>query len=156
MNPQAELRLSASEHAQLRALASRRKTSQGLALRVRIVLACAQHVDLGEIARREGVSVQTVAKWRARFVAGRIGGLQDAPRSGAPRTVDAACVQAVIARTLHALPPGGGRWSTRGMAQACGLSQATVSRIWRAHGLQPQRPQNTQTRAMARDELLTR
>jgi transposase len=139
MKVPAELVLSAAEHAQLTSLSLRRKTPQALALRVRLVLACARGLDLAEIARAEGVSVPTVAKWRSRFLSGRLGGLQDAPRSGAPRTVDADREKAVVAMTLHALPPGGGRWTTRSLAQACGLSQATVSRIWRAHGLDPRR-----------------
>lgn len=137
MNTPAELVLSAAEHAQLTALSKGRRTPQALAMRVRIVLACSRGLDPAEIARQEHVTISTVTKWRSRFMSGRLDSLQDAPRSGAPRTVGAADVEAVVAMTLHALPPGGGRWSTRSMAKACGLSQATVSRIWRARGLQP-------------------
>ncbi len=43
-------------------------------------------------------------------------------------------------RTLETVPPDGGtHWSTRQMAASVGLSQSTVSRVWRAFGLQPHR-----------------
>ena len=80
-----------------------------------------------------------VGKWRRRFVERRIDGLRDEPRSGAPRTVDDARIEAVIVRTLESLPPDATHWSSRGMARASGLSVSTVQRIWRAFGLQPHR-----------------
>jgi transposase len=85
------------------------------------------------------VSQQTVSKWRNRFALSRLDGLLDAPRSGAPRTIDDAHVDAVIARTLETVPRNATHWSTRSMACEMGLSQTAVSRIWRAFGLQPHR-----------------
>jgi transposase len=82
---------------------------------------------------------QTVGKWRRRFVEHRVDGLRDEPRSGAPRTIDDARIEAVIVRTLESLPPDATHWSSRGMAEASGLSVSTVQRIWRAFGLQPHR-----------------
>lgn len=69
----------------------------------------------------------------------RLDGLLDAPRPGAPRTVKDAEVDAVITRTLESTPKNATHWSTREMANQAGLSQSTVSRIWRAFGLQPHR-----------------
>jgi hypothetical protein len=66
-------------------------------------------------------------------------GLRDEPRSGAPRTIEDARIEAVIVRTLESLPPDATHWSSRGMSRACGLSVSTVQRIWRAFGLQPHR-----------------
>jgi len=85
------------------------------------------------------VTQQTVSKWRARFVEQRLDGLLDAPRPGAPRTIDDSRVDAVIAKTLESVPAGATHWSTRSMARDAGLSQTAVSRIWRAFGLQPHR-----------------
>ena len=133
--PKAQLVLSQTEREQLEALTLRRKTAQALALRARIVLACRQQV----VAVRQRVTQQTVSKWRARFVEHRLDGLLDAPRPGAPRTIDDARVDAVIARTLESVPAGATHWSTRSMALDAGLSQTAVSRIWRAFGLQPHR-----------------
>jgi len=69
----------------------------------------------------------------------RLDGLLDAPRPGAPRTIDDARVDAVVAKTLETVPKNATHWSTRGMAREMGLSQTAVSRIWRAFGLQPHR-----------------
>jgi len=137
--PKAQLVLSDAEREQLLALTLRRKTAQALALRARIVLACAEGQDNNVVAERLRVTPQTVSKWRGRFVRDRLDGLLDAPRPGAPRTIADAQVDAVIARTLESVPADGSHWSTRGMAREQGLSQTAVSRIWRAFGLQPHR-----------------
>ena len=132
--------LSDEERGQLERWARRRRTAAGLAQRSRIVLACAQGESNTEIARRLGLSRPTVTKWRARFASGRLEGLLEEPRPGRPRTVSDALVEDVIVRTLESAPPDRGtHWSTRQMAAKTGLSQSTVSRIWRAFGLQPHR-----------------
>ena len=137
--PKTQLMLSETEREQLEALMLRRKTAQALALRARIVLACAAGADNKVVAARQRVTQQTVSKWRARFVEQRLDGLLDAPRPGAPRTIDDSRVDAVIAKTLESVPAGATHWSTRSMARDAGLSQTAVSRIWRAFGLQPHR-----------------
>jgi len=133
------IELSETERAELSMLAARRKTAQALALRARIVLACAEGGQNKRVAAALGVDVNTVSKWRRRFAEHRTDGLQDEPRSGAPRTIDDARIEATIVRTLESLPPGATHWSSRGMARACGLSTSTVQRVWRAFGLQPHR-----------------
>ena len=137
--PKSELVLSEAEREQFMALTLRRKTGQALALRARIVLACAEGADNKLVASRQRVTPQTVSKWRARFVEHRLDGLLDAPRPGAPRSIDDTQVDAVIAKTLESVPDGATHWSTRTMAREAGLSQTAVSRIWRAFGLQPHR-----------------
>ena len=137
--PKAQLMLTQAEQEQLTAMTLRRKTAQALALRARIVLACAGGMDNKAVASRQRVTPQTVSKWRARFVEQRLDGLLDAPRPGAPRTIDDARVDAVIAKTLESVPAAATHWSTRTMAREAGLSQTAVSRIWRAFGLQPHR-----------------
>jgi transposase len=137
--PKRELVLSESEFEQLKALTMRRKTAQALALRARIVLASAEGMDNKTVAAKLQLTQQTVSKWRARFVADRVDGLLDAPRPGAPRTIDDTHVDAVIAKTLESVPAGATHWSTRTMAREMKLSQTAVSRIWRAFGLQPHR-----------------
>jgi transposase len=137
--PKRELVLSETERERLKTLTMRRKTAQALALRARIVLACAEGIDNRTVASSLQVTEQTVCKWRARFVADRLDGLLDAPRPGAPRTIADAHVDAVIAKTLESVPAGATHWSTRTMAREMKLSQTAVSRIWRAFGLQPHR-----------------
>jgi transposase len=137
--PKAELMLSEAEREQLQAWSRRRKTAQALALRSRIVLGCASGTSNKVVAATLGVTPQTVTKWRARFLKQRLDGLLDAPRPGAPRTIDDARVDALIAKTLEERPTKATHWSTRTMARESGLSQTAVSRIWRAFGLQPHR-----------------
>lgn len=135
----AALELDEAERSELNLLVSRRSTAQALALRARIILACAEGGQNKVIAARLGLDRQTVGKWRRRFLEHRLDGLRDEPRSGAPRTIEDARIEAVIVRTLETLPPDATHWSSRGMAKESGLSISTVQRIWRAFGLQPHR-----------------
>ncbi len=137
--PLPELKLSVEEHDRLNDWTRRRKTAQALALRARIVLACAEPSPNREVARRLRVAPQTVGKWRSRFVERRLDGLLDEPRPGAPRQLTDAKIERLIATTLNTLPRDATHWSTRGLARKLGLSQSTVSRVWRAFGLQPHR-----------------
>lgn len=131
--------LDEAERAELMSLASRRSTAQALALRARIILACAEGGQNKVIAERMGLDRETVGKWRRRFMAQRLEGLRDEPRSGTPRTIEDARIEAVIVRTLESLPPDATHWSSRSMAKASGVSISSVQRIWRAFGLQPHR-----------------
>ncbi len=107
-------------------------------LRAKIVLACAEGRPNAQVTQEFGISRETVRKWRSRFAADRLEGLVDAPRSGAPRRITDEQVESLFARTLGQAPPSGdSHWSTRSMAQAAGMSQSAVSRIWRAFGLKP-------------------
>jgi len=125
--------LSAEERNQLRTWSrSGRRIGPALALRARIVLQCHRGRPNREVARRLGVTAQTVCKWRQRFVADRVSGLLDQPRSGAPRSISDALVEAVLAKTLHEHPPDAERWSSRRLASELGLSQRAILRIWRA------------------------
>src|SRR3954465_15053721 len=135
--PMAELSLSDDERQTLKTWASRPKSTQRLATRARIALACAEGLDNKSVAARLRVGTVTVGTWRRRFVERRLAGLADEPRPGAPRTISDADVERVITQTLETKPKAATHWSTRGMAQAAGLSQSSVGRIWRAFGLKP-------------------
>ena len=117
----------------------RPSTAQALALRARIVLACADRPDDShrQFAREFSVDEATVGKWRKRFAAGGPDGLLDAPRPGAPRSITDAEIDRMIATTLESTPEAATHWSTRSMSRASGMSQTAVSRIWRAFGLKP-------------------
>lgn len=119
-----------------------RRGESVLAVRAQIVLECATGATNVAVAERFGVTEQMVGKWRARYLARGVEGLLDEPRSGAPRTVSDEQVEAVIAATLAPAPAGAARWSTRAVARRTGLSQSTVSRIWRASGLYPHRAES--------------
>jgi transposase len=136
--PTPPLELSDEQRETLERWTRRRKTAQGLALRARIVLACATGATNKTVAEELDVTPQTVGKWRSRFLERGLEGLLDEPRPGRPREISDAKVEEVVVATLEQAPPGEAtHWSTRDMAKKAGISQSSVSRIWRAFGLKP-------------------
>ncbi len=148
--PLSPLTVSAEQREQLQSWSRRAKTAQSLALRSRIVLLAADGVPNKEIARRQGCSQPTAGKWRQRFIDFGVAGLLDEPRPGTPRKLSDQEVERVLTRTLESQPEAATHWSTRDMAKACGLSQSTVSRIWRAFSLAPHR---SETFKLSKDPL---
>src|SRR6202158_3845926 len=149
--PKMSLVLSIEERESLESLSHRSRTAPQLARRARVVLACADGLNNQVVAKKLRLAPQTVGRWRARFVRDRLDGLYDEPRPGAPRKVTDAQVEAVVIRTLESRPRGATHWSMRSMAKASGLSRMTISRVWKAFGLQPHR---TETFKLSPDPLL--
>jgi len=149
--PKQALILTDDERDRLQSLAHRARSQPARARRARVVLACAQGLDNKTVARKMRTSLGMVGKWRARFLQARLEGLYDEPRPGAPRKVSDAEVERVVMQTLESTPRGETHWSTRGLAKVTGLSRMTISRIWRAFGLQPHR---TDTFKLSPDPLL--
>jgi transposase len=137
--PKQPLIVTEEERARLESLAHRARSQALLARRARVVLACAEGLDNKVVAKRLRCSLGMVGKWRSRFLESRLEGLYDEPRPGAPRRVSDDQVEKVVIQTLESTPRGQTHWSTRGLAQASGLSRMTISRIWQAFGLQPHR-----------------
>lgn len=148
--PIPELMLTQSEQEALQNWARRPKSAQALALRAKIILSCAEGKTNTEVASLFHVTKQMIGKWRARFLDRRLDGLLDEPRPGTPRRVSDADVERVLTMTLESLPRDATHWSTRSLAQQCGLSRSTVSRIWRAFALQPHR---SETFKLSKDPL---
>jgi len=148
--PKEPLVLTDEERDQLKCWARRPTTSQRLALRSRIVLACGTGATNADVAEELGITRPTVGKWRARFLEHRLDGLVDEPRPGAPRTITDEDVDRVVALTLESKPKNATHWSTRSMAEATGMSQTAICRIWRAFGLQPHR---TKTFKLSEDPM---
>lgn len=137
--PLQELTLNEEELQTLQTWTRRGRSNQALAMRARIILLAAEGWDSVDVANELGVSNQTICKWRGRFMQERLLSLGDAVRSGAPRSIEDAKIQAVIDTTLHQKPKQATHWSSRLMAKELGLSQTAVVRIWHAFGLQPHR-----------------
>jgi transposase len=135
--PKAALRLSDDEREQLLRWSRRAKSAQFLAMRSKIVLACAQGLDNKQVAAKLGVVPATVSKWRRRFVDKRLDGLLDEPRPGGPRSITDEQIEAVVVATLERTPKDATHWSRASMAAETGLSRSTVGRIWRAFTLKP-------------------
>jgi transposase len=137
-----DVTLSEEEREVLERWARRPKSAQALALRCRIVLAAADGEQSKEIAERLGCTTQTVGRWRGRFARRGIDGLHDEPRPGQPRKISDEEIERLIVKTLEEQPADATHWSTRSMAEATGLNQTAVSRIWRAFGLRPHRSEH--------------
>jgi transposase len=134
----AAVALNPEQRQALERMARARSMPARLVERARIVLLAADGMENKQIARRMNLTEKKTARWRSRFLAGGIAALQkDAPRPGKPRTISDGQVKRVVEMTLHQKPANTTHWSTRTMALAAGISEATVRRIWRAHGLKP-------------------
>jgi transposase len=129
--------LSDEERSVLGGWGRRRMTAQALALRARIVLACAEGGSVGQVAGDLGLARGTVSKWRSRFLADRLDGSSDEPRPRRPRTITDDEVERVVVKTREETPGQDTHWSTRSMAAATVMSQSAISRIWWAFGLKP-------------------
>ena len=115
-------------------------TPQRIVLRSQICLLAAQGQSNNSIARQLSVTRPTVLLWRHRFAKqGSVGLSEDAPHDPSVRRTKAKIVKAIVETTLHTTPPAATHWSTRTMAKRFGVSNATISRVWDAHGLQPHR-----------------
>lgn len=128
------------QRATLESWARGRSIPARLVERARIVLLAAEGLQDAQIAGQLPLSRQKAARWRKRFLALGLAGLEkEAPRPGRPATITPSQVQAVVARTTQTRPGNATHWSTRTMAKAEGISEASVRRIWKAHGLKPHR-----------------
>lgn len=138
--PAKALRVPREDRELLGHLARAPKAPQRVALRAKIVLGAADGRSVNGLAQDLGVSRPTVLLWRRRYgEAGVDGLLKDAPRPGRKKKISSQKVEAIVNATLHKKPKDATHWSTRMMARAQGVSEATVRRIWKGHGLRPHR-----------------
>ncbi len=106
--------------------------------RAKVVLLAAQGKSDLEISRVLGVSNQKASRWRKRFLRLGLPGIaKDAPRPGRKPAIATAVKEEVVGRTTQSQPENATHWSARSMASAMGISEASVRRIWHAHGLKP-------------------
>ena len=132
--------MTAEQQKTLAAWIQAKTTPQRIVLRSQICLLAAKGESNNGIARQLSVTRPTVLLWRNRFAEqGSVGLSKDAPPGPSVRRTKAKIIKAIVEATLHTTPPDATHWSTRTMARRFGLSNATVSRVWDAHGLQPHR-----------------
>ena len=130
--PLIPLSVTAEDRTQLLAWGKRPKTAQALAMRSRIILLAADGSGNTAIAHQLAVTLQTVGKWRQRYLDMGLDGLVDEPRPGTSNKLSDQDVERVLALTLESAPADATHWSTRSMAKRAGLSRASIHRIWQA------------------------
>jgi transposase len=124
----------------LERLSRKRSMAVRVVLRSRIVLLVVEGNQNKQIAEQLGVSTRMASLWRGRFIEHGIEGLlRDAPRPGRTPRTTAEIVDTVDVKTTQSAPTNATHWSTRTMARVTGISETSVHRIWRAHGLKPHR-----------------
>jgi transposase len=133
----APLVLTMTERGELERLARRSRTNRNVAFRAMLILTSAEGHSSKLVAQRHRTSVQTVCKWRKRFLANRVDALYDEPRVGGPRSISDEEVESIVVKTLETKPKGKTHWSTREMAAKAGVSHTTIGKIWRTFGLKP-------------------
>jgi len=121
----------------LKALAASRTSAVRLWERATIIMELAAGRAKQEIAKQLGLARQTVLRWEQRFLQRGMEGLNDAPRSGRPPTIEPEKIAQIIQKTRQETPGDSTQWSTRSLAQETEVSASSVSRIWRKHKLQP-------------------
>jgi len=148
--PLLPLSISAEDQAQLVAWTRRPKTAQALAMRSRVVLRAGEGLSNTDIAQHLGLSLQTVGKWRQRYLDQDVDGLLDEPRPGTARKLSDKDIERVLALTLESTPADATHWSTRSLAKKAGLSRASIHRIWQTFSLAPHR---SETFKLSKDPL---
>src|SRR5213596_2804306 len=132
--------LTGEQREQLESWARGRSLPRRLGERAQMILLASEGRQNKEIARTLRRGRQGVARWRQRFIERGLAGIEkDAPRPGRKPKLSAARVEEIVRKTTQETPSQATHWSTRSMARAAGVSEATVRRIWRAHGLKPHR-----------------
>lgn len=137
--PPTAITLTTSQRRDLERWAKGRSVSHQLELRARIILACVDGGSTNEVAELVQVTPQTVSRWRKRFAQGGTNALRDLPRPNTDRKLADDKVEELIRTTLQTKPKGRTHWSTRLLAEKLGVSQSSVSRVWRAFKLKPHR-----------------
>src|SRR6201982_2339268 len=146
-----ELVVNNAQRAELERMARQSRSARSVAFRARIVLECAGGASNAAVAVKLRTTGSTVGLWRNRFIIEGVVGLVDEPRPGAPREIGDEKVEQVVRLTLEKTPKGVTHWSSRMLASKTGLSQSTISRVWRAFGLKPHRTESFQ---LSTDPLL--
>ena len=132
------VQLSEEDRSQLEALARARSLPARAVERAQIVLLAAMGKQDLEIAEELSVTPRTAARWRIRYLKAGMDGLKkDAPRPGRTPIFTPEKIRMVVEKTTQEKPPDATHWSTRSMARAMSMSEATVRRIWHKHGLKP-------------------
>src|SRR5450759_3425418 len=133
-----QIELTEEERSQVESWARGRSVPQRLVQRANVLLRAAAGEQTKVIAQALSIAPATAARWRLRFLEQGLSGIvKDAPRPGRPPRITAETIEEIVRRTTQETPANATQWSTRSMAKASGVSEATIRRIWHSYGLKP-------------------
>lgn len=138
----APIKVTAEQREVLETWSRSRILSQRQVQRARIILLAAEGRANEVIAKDVGCSKPSVLKWRERFGAAGVDGLEEADGRGRKPSLGRGFVEKVVATTLRKPPKGSTHWTTRTLADKLGVSHMTVHRVWRENRLQPHRTES--------------
>lgn len=129
-----------ADRARLEPIVRDRNAAQKHVWRAEIILLSADGLGTAEIMRRTGKSKPCVWRWQERFMHEGVDGLlRDKTRPSRIPPLGDDVAARVVEMTLDAPPHEATHWTAAAMAKAAGISESSVRRIWKAHGLAPHR-----------------
>lgn len=133
------LRLAPPERQELKRRARSRSLAAESVKRARLILLLAGGHSYSEIGRRLSCTDRYISVWKQRFVQERLVGLASRYRGNQHRRRSATIEARILELTRHGPSDGSTHWSSYRLAKEVGVSQSTVSKVWRQFGLQPHR-----------------
>jgi transposase len=133
------LSVTADERTELERRTRSRKGRAEDARRARVILMLADGASYAAITAAVDCYPAYVVRWKQRFQAARLAGLEARYRGQPARVRTPAMEARILAKTQQAPPDGSTHWSTRKLAEVLGVSHVLVARVWRRAGLQPHR-----------------
>jgi transposase len=131
--------LNEEQQQELSRIAQSRSLPAGYVFRARLILMLAEGASFSTIKQRLGTTAPTIIRWKHRFVAAGLDGL-DTSHPGQPASVLTAKLRARILSATRRQPKDGStHWSCRKLAAALGVSKDAVHRVWKEAGLKPHR-----------------
>ena len=131
--------LAPPERRELQRRARGRSLSVESVRRAKVILMLAGGSSYSEICARLGCTDRYISLWKERFQQERLGGLDSRYRGAEYRRRTAQTEARILELTRSRPTDGSTHWSSYRLAKEVGVSQSTVSRVWRQFGLQPHR-----------------
>ena len=133
------LLLSAQQEIELSRIAQSRSLPAGYVFRARLILMLAQGASYSAIKLRLRTTAPTISRWKRRFLAVGVDGLDTAHPGQKPSVLTARLRARILAATRKPPQDGSTHWSCRKLAAALGVSKDAVHRVWQEAGLRPHR-----------------
>src|SRR6201995_5564785 len=131
--------LAPPERRELNRRARKRSLAVEIVKRAEVILMLASGHSYREVRERLDCSDEYIREWKKRFQEERLTGLDSRYRGSQLRTRTAEREARILEATRRGPADGTTHWSSYRLAKKLGMSQSSVSRVWRHFGIQPHR-----------------